>query len=155
MIQKAEQARTEAKAEYAEQFAPDDWAAAEKAWQEATGKLDAESYSEAYTLLLKAKTRYEKAQGLAKGKRAAEIDRITKGQETARIRLKRDLLDSADAKKLSAARKKQLDEQVKQIEDNIGKVSALLQNGQYTDASYLVGKATRDIYEVQQEYLKK
>jgi hypothetical protein len=154
MIQRTEQARTEAMSEYAEQFAPDDWSAAEKAWQDASAKLDANSNSEAYTLLLKAKTRYEKAQSLAKNKREAAVKVITNDQGTAVIRLKA-LTDHPDVKKLSAARKKEFDNIVKQLGDNIAQVSTLMQNGQYNEASLLIGRTQRAIWENQQEFFKK
>jgi hypothetical protein len=154
MIQKTEQAKAEAKAEYADQFAPDDWGAAEKAWQEASAKLDANSNGEAYTLLLKAKTRYEKAHSLAKNKREAAVKEITANQGTATIRLKA-LTDHPDVNKLSAARKKEFDDIVSQIGDKIAQVNTLLQNGQYNEASLLVGRTQREIWEKQQEFFKK
>ena len=154
MIQRTEQARTEAMSEYAEQFAPDDWSAAEKAWQDASAKLDANSNSEAYTLLLKAKTRYEKARSLAQNKREAMVKAITDQQGTAKIRLK-ELTDHPDVKNLSAARKKELDDVVKRLGDNIAQVSTLMQNGQYNEADLLIGRTQREIWENQQEFFKK
>jgi len=154
MIQKAEQARTEAAAEYAEQFAPDDWIAAEKAWQDAAAMLDAKRNSEAYTLLLKAKTRYEKAESLAQNKREATVREITNNQETATIRLK-ELTDHPDVKKLSAARRKDFDNAVKQLGDNIAQVTVQMQNGQYNEARLLIGRTLREIWENQQEFFKK
>jgi hypothetical protein len=153
MIQKTEQARAEAMSEYAEQFAPDDWVAAEKAWQDASAKLDANSNSEAYTLLLKAKTRYEKARSLAQNKREATVKAITNQQGTAKIRLK-ELVDDPKVKNLSAARKKEFDNLVKRLGDNIAQVSTLMQNGQYTEAGQLIGITQREIWENQQEFKK-
>jgi hypothetical protein len=154
MIQKTEQARNEASSEHADQFAADDWIAAETSWQEASAKLDAKSYGDAYTLLLKAKTRYDKAHSLAKGRRETAIKDITAQQQTARIRLK-ELTDNPDLKKLSPARKKEFDQIAQQLGINIENVSTQLQNAQYNDAKLLVGKTQRDIWETKQEYLKK
>jgi len=153
-IQRTEAAKAEAMAEYAEQFAPDDWIAAEKAWQDASAKLDANSNSEAYTLLLKAQKLYEKAHSLAKNRREAAVKTITDNQGTARIRLKA-LTDDPNVKNLSAARKKEFDDVVKRLGDNIAQVSALMQNGRYNDANQLVGMTQREIWESQQEFFKK
>ena len=154
MIQQAEEARTEAAAEHAELFAPEDWSAAESDWQAASEKLDAKSYGDAYTLLLKAKTRYDKAKSIAKGLREKAEKDITLAQTTANIRLKEDLKENPAAQRLSAARKSTLDGIVKEIEDDINKVTALLQNGQYEDARVLIGNTLRRIWEVKQEYFK-
>jgi len=154
MIQRTEAAKAEAMAEYAEQFAPDDWIAAEKAWQDASAKLDANSNSEAYTLLLKAQKLYEKAHSLAQNKREAAVKAITNNQGTAKIRLK-ELTDHPDVKKLSAARKKEFDTVVKRLGDNIEQVSTQMQNGQYNEASLLIGRTLREIWESQQEFFKK
>jgi hypothetical protein len=154
MIQKAEQAKAKAMAEYAEQFAPDDWSAAEKAWQDASAKLDANSNSEAYTLLLKAQKLYEKANSLAQNKREAAVKAITNNQGTAKIRLK-ELADHPDVKKLSAARKMEFDSAVKRLGDNIDQVNTQMQNGRYNEASLLIGRTLREIWESQQEFFKK
>lgn len=155
MIQQTEQVRTEAAGEHADQFAVEQWGQAEKAWQEASSKLDAKSYGDATTLLLKAKTYYVKARDIAKSRRADAINRITKSQETANIRCKAQLKDDPAIKKLSGARKKEFDDEVKQIDDNIARVTALLQNAQYSEAQNLIDRTQRRIWEVQQEFLKK
>lgn len=154
-IQKTEQARTEAAAEHADQFAPDFWSAGEKSWQEANAKLDSKSYGEAGNLLLKAKTNYIKARDSARSKREAAIKEIADLQGTVAIRLKRDLTDNPAANQLSAARKKEYEAAIKQIEDGVAKAAVQLKEARYTDAKYLLGKALRDVYETQQEYLKK
>jgi uncharacterized protein YceK len=154
MIQSTEQARQEATSEHADQFAMEDWSAAEKAWQDASSKLDARSYGDAYNLLLKAKTRYIEARNLAKSRRAAAIARINQEQQTATLRLKA-LKEDPGVAKLSAARRKELDAAVKQFEDSIAKVGTELQNAQYTDALNLAQRTTREVWEAQQQYFKK
>ncbi len=152
-MQRAEAARQEAVDEHADQFAPDDWSAAEKAWQDASEQINAGSYGQAGTLLLKAQTRYQKARDIAKGKREVAINQIKRQQQDATARL--ELLKNNPAvKKLSTARKKAFDERVKEIEDNIAKVSEQLNNAQYSEANLLAGKAFRDVYEAEQEFLK-
>lgn len=155
MIERTKQSREDAVAEHADQFALDLWSAGEKAWQDANVKIDAKSYGEAEKLLLRAKTNFDKAHSLAKGRRENAIKEITDLQGTVNIRLKTDLTENPAVKNLSTARKKQFDAAVSQIQENIAKVAAQLQNAQYADAKLTVGKTLRDIYEVQQEYLKK
>ncbi len=154
-IKRTEQAKAEAIAEHADLFARESWSAAEKAMQEAHAKLDEKSYGEAEKVLLKAKTYYVRARDVAKDMRQAAIKTITGYQVTINIRLKSDLMDNPGVSKLSPARKKEFDADVKQIEDNVAKVTALLKNEQYAEAEYLAQKTQRDVFEKQQEYFKK
>ncbi len=154
-IQRTEQARAAAVAEHADQFAPDYWSTAEKAMQEASAKLDEKSYGEAGNLLLRARTNYTKAKDLAQSKRENLIKTVEGIQVTIGIRLKKDLLDSPIAAKLPPARKKEFDARIKQIEDSKALVSEQLKNAKYTEAELLAGKTLRDVFEVQQEFLKK
>ena len=154
-IKRTEQAKAEAIKEHADLFAQETWSAAERAMQEANVKLDAKSYGEAENLLLRAKTNYVKARDIAKDKREAAIKRIIGLQGTINIRLKSDLKDNPGVSKLSPARKKDFDADVKQIEDNVAKVTTQLKDEQYDEAEYLAKKTLRDVFEKQQEYLKK
>jgi hypothetical protein len=154
IIQLTEQARQGAVDEHADQFAVDYWTAAEKAWQEASSKLDSQKWAEAETLLLKAKSSYIKARDMAKDQRAAAITQITQAQQTATLRLKA-LREDPAVSKLSAARKKEFDAAVKQFEDNIAKAAEQLKNAMYSDSNNLFQRTTREIWEAQQEYLKK
>jgi hypothetical protein len=154
-IQRTEQAKAEAVAEHADLFAQEYWGNAEKAMQEANAKLDEKSYGEAENLLLKAKTNYNKARELAKSKREDLVKRVNGTLVTIGIRLKTDLLDSPLSGKLPAARKKEFDDRIKQIQDSAEKVREQLKNGQYNDAEILAGRTQREIFEVQQEFLKK
>jgi hypothetical protein len=154
-IQRTEQAKAEAAAEHAELFAADYWSAAEKAMQEANVKLDAKSYGEASNLLLKAKTNYNKARELAKSKREALIKSVNGTLVTIGKRMKSDLLDDPAAARLPAARKKEFDDRVKQIENGVATIEDHLKNHRYTEAETLAGRTMREVFEVQQEFLKK
>lgn len=154
-IQRTEQARAAALAERADLFAPDYWSAAEKAMQEANAKLDAQSYGDAGNLLLRAKTNYTKAKDLAQSKREDLIKRVNFAQVTIGKRMKSDLVDNPLAAKLPPAQKKEFDARVRQIEDSIALITEHLKNGKYTEAEYLAGKTQREVFEVQQEFLKK
>jgi hypothetical protein len=154
MIQRAEAARNDAYAEAADQFTPDEWAAAEQTWSEASGKLDAEDYGEAYKLFLKAKTQYESARSRAKGLREVAIKQITDLQNTFAIRCNQ-LKEDEGVKKLSASRKKEFDDKIMTLEGEIAKVPDMLKNRRYNDAKYTVDMAMRGVWETQQEFLKK
>ena len=55
----AQKAMDQAKEQRAAEFAPSEWRNAEDAWQKAQALLASESYGEAGTLFLRAKSRYE------------------------------------------------------------------------------------------------
>ncbi|MBP1596261.1 MAG: hypothetical protein H6Q05_1638 [Acidobacteria bacterium] len=155
MIDLTEKARQEATDEHADQFAMEEWSAAEKDWQDASAKLDAEEWGDAYPLLLRAKGHYNRARDLAKGKREAAIKKIDGILQPLKLRLQRDLKDDPAIKRLTGARKADFDAQVKQIEDNILQIGEQLKNAEYSDAENLAGRTLRQVHEVQQEFLKK
>lgn len=154
-VKRAEQAKSEAVAEHADTFAPDYWATAEKAMQDATAQINDKKYGEASKFLLRAKTSYDRAHELAKSKREALIKKVTELQTTINIRMKSDLKDNPAAARLAPARKKEFDTEVKGIEDSVLQITEMLKNSQYTEADFLVQKTLRRIYDTQQEFLKK
>ncbi len=154
-IQRTEQARTAALAERADLFAPDYWSTAEKTMQEANAKLDAKSWGDAGNLLLKARTNYTKARDLAQSKRENLVKTINFTLGTIDKRKKSDLLDDPAAAKLPPARKKEFDARIKGIDDSVALVNEHLKNGKYTEAEYLANMTLREVFEVQQEFLKK
>ncbi len=151
-IQMTEKAMQQAKDEHAEDFASEEWKAGEAAWTDAQARIDKEKWGEATTLLLKAKTRFEKARDVAKGRRAAAIQEIEGTKMTAEKRCKalKETLD-ASGKKLSAAKRKEFEEACKTAEEKIAKVGTQLQNGQYNDAKFLAGSTLREVWEAQKE----
>jgi len=151
-IQLTEKAMQQAKEEHAEEFAPEDWKAGDTAWRDAQGKIEKEKWGEATTSLLRAKTRFEKARDVAKGKRAAAIQEIENTKTTAEKRCKalKDALE-ASGKKLPAAKRKEFEEACKTAEEKIAKVATQLQNGQYSDAKFLAGSTLREVWETQKE----
>ena len=72
-IKVAEKAMEQAKEQRAEEFAQSDWANAQQVWEQAQSQLKNERYGEAGTLLLRAKSRFEKARDIAKAKRDAVL----------------------------------------------------------------------------------
>jgi hypothetical protein len=154
-IQKTEKAMEQAKAEHAEEFAPDEWKAGEDAWRAANAQIDQQKYGDVTATLLKAKTRFEKARDIAKGKRDEAIKEIKNTQKTAEMRCKalHDDLDKS-GKKLSAAKRKEFEEACKAADEKIAKVTTQLENGQYNDAKYLAGSTLREVWEAQKELEK-
>ncbi len=151
-IQKTENAMNQAKAEHAEEFAPEDWKTGEDDWRTAQAQLDKEKWGDATTSLLKAKAHFEKARDIAKGKRAAAIQEIENTKKTAEMRCKalKDALQ-AEGKKLSAAKRQEFEEACKTADEKIAKVGTQLDNGQYSDAKYLAGTTLREVWEAQKE----
>ena len=151
-IEKTENAMQQAKAEHAEEFAPEDWKTGEDDWRAAQGQLEKEKWGEATTSLLKAKAHFEKARDIAKGKRAAAIQEIENTKKTAEMRCKalKDALET-EGKKLSAAKRKEFEDACKTAEEKIVKVGTQLENGQYNDAKYLAGSTLREVWEAQKE----
>ena len=155
MIDLTEKARQAATDEHADQFATEEWSAAERDWQEASAQLDAGKWGDAYKLLLMAKGHYNKARDLAKGEREEMIKKINDAQQGAKIRCQQQLKDDPAVKRLTGSRKKEFDDQVKQIDDNIAMIDEQLKNAQYAEAKALADKTFRQVWEVQQKYLKK
>ena len=154
-IQRTEQAKAAAAAERADLFAQEYWSTAEKAMQEANVKLDEKDYGEAGNLLLRARTNYNKAKELAQSKREDLIKRINGTLVTIEKRTKLDLIDAPAVAKLPPARKKELDAKIQEIKNNSALVSEHLKNGKYIEAELLAGNTQREVFDVQQEFLKK
>ena len=155
----AQKAMDQAKAEHASEFAPADWEAAQQSWNQAQGLLEKQSYSEAGTLLAKSKARFEKARNVAKSKRDALMKEIQGQQKAIELRyksLKADL--DANAAKLSAPRKKSLEDSCKDIDKGIEKGQAEVEQGAYTEAKNTVQMTIRKVFEAERElqgYLSK
>jgi hypothetical protein len=150
MIDKTEKAMQEAKAEHADFFAQEDWKAAEQAYAQANTLLDQQKWTEANTALLKAMTRYNKAQDLAKGKKEAFVKTVQNNQTTIEKRYQ-ELKTKVAAAKLSAAQKKTFEEACKQIDDSIAKIPTQLNQGQFSEADTLARMTLRKIWEVEQD----
>ena len=151
-IAKTEKAMQQAQAEHADFFAPEDWKAAEQAWKDAQAKLGQQKYGDANLILLKAKTRYEKARDLAKGKRASAIKQIMDLQNTIDLRCK-GLKSGIDTKgrKLTAKQKQSLEETCKSVEEKLVKIKTQLDQAQYQDAKLLAQTTLHEVYEGEKE----
>jgi BMFP domain-containing protein YqiC len=58
------------------------------------------------------------------------------------------------AAKLSAAKRKELDAQAKDIQDKLAKVDEHVKKGEFDDAKVLAARTFRDVWELEQQYKK-
>lgn len=150
----AEKAKAQAKEQRASEFAPGDWKSAEEAMSEAEAAIARERYGESRTMLLRAKSRYEKARDIAKGKRDVILIEVQNLQKTIDIRyktLKDNITNSAG--KLSAAKKKTLDEYCQDIDKGIEKLKVEIDQGEYPQAQETANLTMRQVYEGEKELL--
>ncbi len=151
-IEATQKAIDEAKEQHAEEFAAKEWNDAQQAWSQAQAAVDAGSYSQANSLLLKARTRAEKARDLAKGKREELLKEVTGLQKTIDIRygtVKKDL----EAAKLSPKAKQEIENACKDIDQSIEKLKKQIDSGDLTPAKFTAQTTLRAVYE-EQEALK-
>jgi len=151
LIDQTEKARQEATDAHADQFAIEDWSAAEKAWAAAEEALNAEDYGKASNELLRAKGRYAKARDIATGLKERTLMEIEGAKSPARIRL--DSLKEAAAK-FSARQKQELEPAIQDIEAKLAKVDEHVKNGEFNDAKFLAQKTLREVWELEQKYKK-
>ncbi len=149
-LERTEKAMQQAKAEFADQFATEDWSNAQKAYTEAQANVEKGKYGDANILLLKAKTRFEKARDLAKGKKEETIREIKGTQKTAQMRCE-ELRKAVADKKLTGAKKQEFEDICKEVEEKLARVTSQLDNGQFQDAKYLAGTTLRQVWEAQQD----
>jgi len=151
-IEKTERAMQQAKTEHAEEFATTEWKDGEKAWQDAQGFLDKEKWGDANIALLKAKTRFEKARDIAKGKRQDAIKEIQNLQKTIELRcqtLKANL--EKNAAKLAKKRRDELEASCKEIEDKAATVKTKLEREEYYDSKFLAQQTLRQVWETEKD----
>ena len=151
LIQQTETARQEAKDAFADQFAVEDWSAAEKAWGQAEDALQKEDYGGANTHLLRAKSRYAKAKELALGAKEETVKKIDIQKMGANKRL--ETLLEANAK-LTGAKRKELDDAAQGIKDKLAKVDELVKDGSFNEALLSAQRIFREVYDLEQLFKK-
>ncbi len=149
-IQLAQKAMDQAKEQYAQEFAPTDWKNAVQAWEDAQGLIARESYGEARPLLLRAKSRFEKARDIAKGRRDELFKEIQGIQKAIDIRY-RGVKTTLETAKLSTKAKKSLEDACKDIDSAIEKLNAEVASGDYTPAKFTAQRTLRAVYEAEKE----
>ena len=151
-IKLAEKAMEEAKEQRAEEFAQSDWESAQQVWEQAQSQLKNQRYGEAGTLLLRAKSRFEKARDIAKAKRDEVLREVQGLQKAIDLRyktLKTDVENSGA--RLSPRRKKSLEDSFKDIDKGIEKVKADIEAGEYPEARTTAQITIRQVYEAEKE----
>ncbi len=149
-LELAQKAMDQAKEQHAEEFAPADWKNAQQAWEDAQSLIAKQKYADAGSLLLRAKSRFEKARDIAKSKRddlRREIDGMQKTIDTRYGSLKTGL----SAAKLPPSVKKSLDESCGNIDRAIQKLHTELEQGEYSQAKYTAQTTMRQVYEAEKE----
>ncbi len=154
-IKRCEAEREQARSEHAEEFAPEDWSAAEQAWNSAQDMLAKKKYGDASMLFLKAQTRFSRSHDIAKGRRADAIREITGLQKTIDFRCKtlKEDMDRYKAR-LTAANRQLLEDSCKGIEDSSAKVLVQLDKGQYREAKLLAQTTLRQVWEAEKDFQK-
>jgi hypothetical protein len=154
-IARTDQAMQQAKDEYSQEFAPEEWRTAEDAYNAAQKMLDQKKWREANMLLLKSMTGFQQARNLAKGKREEMIRDIQNSQKTVELRCKalREAYQ-ANLKRIPAAKRKEFEETCNAFEEKLSTISKQLDGGRYQDAKFLAGKTLREVWETRQEMEK-
>jgi hypothetical protein len=114
----------------ADKFATADWDLAKEAWDEAEALVAKEQYSGTVTLYLRAKSRFEKARDIAQSKRETLLKQIKDKQGLIEAR-HAELAERMEKARLSASRKKELEECCGELIKTIEKLKAEVKQGEY------------------------
>ena len=147
-IQLTEKALDQAKEQHADEFAPKEYNDAQQAWNQAQTALSKSDYGAASQLLLKARSRAEKARDIAKGRREELLKEVTGLQKTIDIRYS-SVKTSFQTAKLSAKQKKEIEESFKDIDQAIEKLKSQLKSGDLAPAKYTGQTTLRSVYDAE------
>lgn len=151
-VRLAEKAKEQARAVQAAEFAPADWKSAEEIRANAQAMLDGNRHREAMALLLKAKTRYEKARDIASARREALRREVEALQKTADLRCKGVDARLQDPRvKLSAVQRKRLEDACNEIHGRIAAISAQLEEGELAEAKLSAQTTLRRVWEMEKQ----
>jgi hypothetical protein len=154
-ISRTEQALQQAKEERAQEFAPQNWGPAEEAYNQAQTMLAQKKWREATALLLKAQAGFQKARDVAKVNRASFIRDVQSTQGTAEDRCK-ELKEfyKANLSSIPSAKRKELEDTCKGLDEKLAKVTSQLGQGQYHDAKLLAEATLTELLEAQEKLEK-
>jgi hypothetical protein len=152
-LQLAQKAMEQAKEQHAEEFAAADWKTAQQAWEDAQSLIAKQSYGEAASLLLRAKSRFEKARDIAKAKRDDLRREVENNRKTINVRYE-GLKSSMAAAKFPPAARKSLGESCGEIDKAIQKLQKEFDQGEYSQARYTAQTTLRQVYEAEKELEK-
>jgi hypothetical protein len=143
----AQQAMDEAQKVRAEDLAPLDWKTAIKTWDEAQAAYK-DNKSNAQTLLLRAKSRFDKCSAIAKAKRdilSRDVGdmQLTIGDRYARVKA------AVEGSSLSAKVKRNLKEYCTQIDKSMETLNAQVTEGDYLKAKVTAQDTLKKIFDAE------
>jgi hypothetical protein len=146
----AQVAMDQAIEQQAEKYAYADWNNARQAWNDAQLLITARQYEDAGPLLVRARSRFEKARDIARAKRddlSREIESMKRTLDSRYGNVKSDLAGL----KLQTSKKKTLDETCLGIDKSRQKLNDELGRGLYVEAKSTAQTALRQVFDVEKE----
>ncbi len=147
-LQLAQKAMDQAKEQHAEEFAPTDWKTALQAWEDAHALMSKQKYGEAGPLLLRAKSRFDKARDIARAKRE-DLRREIEGMQKTLDSRYASLKAGVESSKMSSAARKSMNETCREIGQEIEKTRAQFDQGDYAQTRSMVTTVMRRVYEAE------
>jgi len=152
-IQAAQKAMQQAQEQHAQEFAPADWKNAQQAWDDAQSLITRQKYADAAQLLMRAKSRFDKARDIARAKRE-DLRRDIEGKRKTIDTRYENLKSALSAQKLPPAAKKKLNESCQGIDQGADKLKLEFDQGDYTQALNTAMITMRQVYEAEKEMEK-
>ena len=152
-LQAAQKAMQEADMQHASEFAATEYQSAKQVWDEAQAALSGSRFGEARPLFLKAKSRFAKAEDLAKAKRDRILAEAQSLQSTIDVRYEslKGLIQGS--KKNSAAKAgNSLDDLCLEIEQGVEKIKAEIKTGEYTLAKASAASTMAKVDETERQF---
>jgi len=150
-IQAAQKSMQQAQEQHAQEFAPADWKNAQQAWDDAQALITKQKYADAGQLLIRAKSRFDKARDIARAKRE-DLRRDIEGKRKTIDTRYDNLKSSLAAQKLPPAAKKKINDSCQDIDKGIDKLKLEFEQGDYTQALNTAMTTMRQVYEAEKEF---
>lgn len=145
-LKEATAAMDRAKAQQVDVFAAGNWAEAMKAWDEAQSQLSQQKYALAKPSLLRAKSRFEKAEQIASAKREEVLNEIRNAQRTSNSRFA-GLRNDFAAARLPASVRADLEQCCRELEQQIEKLNMEVDRGDLAKAQATAKETLSKVYE--------
>lgn len=147
-IEMAQTAMNDAKAQEAEQYAPDDWAKGMKAWDEAQGLLQDQRYDEAKALLVEVAGDFNTARDVAQERRQAMIQEVQNIQSAIQEQYP-SLKDQINNRRVPSTLRKEIQDSTPWIDERIDIMEGAVDEQHYVQARDAGNEALSRIYELQ------
>ena len=131
-----------------ETFAAGDWQDAKKIWDDAQALLSQQKYGQAAPLLVTAKSRFAKVGEIVKTKREAILKEVTQAQQDINVRVA-GLRSDLAAARLSGSVRKGLDDCCQQVQQQIEKLNAEIDQGELLKAQTTAKETLKLVYDGQ------